>query len=199
MPTHLGHLDASDPAEHKNLDSDRFVRTDRIVQALADSVPFVCGRKGAGKTAVAHFLQTTRKWSSVVDIAASDYELIHLQPLAVFQHHRESMELPEPMLINYFRRAWTLVLHLAVCAAAERACRLQFPTSEQRRELTAFLRGIGDPDRSPVQMALEIMHPMLERSLTASAALIGVVHEVEAAIRRPEFVAARQAAGAILS
>lgn len=113
MKQWIGGLDASNTQEQARLE-ECFVTTKRIAEALESECVFVCGRKGAGKSAVAYKLRSdVKRYPACTEVKPVDYYPLHTELIDSIQNTAFMVGTSPQSVAAYFNAIWTYILHLA--------------------------------------------------------------------------------------
>jgi len=198
MRHYLGYLDANNRHEREDLLLDNFVLTESIRQALKDEYPFVCGRKGSGKSAVGHHLERRADFEGRTWIHTEHYEQLHAELLSTIRATESMMLCTDEDLCSWFYRLWSYILHLAVL----RTCTDLEPRDRSEREHRArvreYLASLGAGPVHPAKLAIRRAGALLRRCARSETAILEFSQGLDAFLESDGFPEARASAAALL-
>lgn len=168
----VGHLDADHRSEKSDILPRAFVMTQAIEDAFDDGVCFVCGRKGAGKTAIAEMLisdmdgRGTPRFEASIVLREADYRELHdvLFNELTYCHateHGFALEL-ETLYVHL----WEYILDLLACRLA-----LELPADSkgdrsERTIIGAYVKELWDDGEqsAPDVAAQQVLRAMTQAS-----------------------------------
>lgn len=201
MENWLGYLDANDSREKQWLNKpDSFVATRSIRRALDPDRPFVCGRRGAGKSAIAYELRNVREdGSRVFDtylyIPREDYDVLQNALVGdICTHARLSHSQPR-QLEGYFFYIWSYLLDLAMFRCAEQLSERGLIDDTRLAPIKAFLAANSAPGSSPADEARDrTVSCMGEIGSDCGAPITAFSSALKRLKRQPGFPEAHEAA-----
>ena len=152
MKHYLGYLDATQEEEQKHYLPHTFVKTKATMRALDDDICFVCGRRGAGKSAVVTMLNRLKDsegkiyFKSTRGIYEEDYQVLHvifLQELYAIIGHGENVN---SNLELCFFGMWSLILDLFAMQTIVDVTN----SNDDCNKVEAYLRQIECSDCNPI-------------------------------------------------
>jgi len=160
------------------LASETFVESDAIRRALDDDVPFVCGRKGTGKTAVAIKLAESRRFSQPVQLEEAEYRQLHTQVVTELHNNPTTAGVTPDDIEDLFYQIWTLLLTLSVIDA----CTYCKASSKQDEEYFEKLRDrwaeMNPKKAGPIAVTARYIRNVLKRYFERPAALTGISEQL---------------------
>jgi len=116
----LGYLDSAEKAERERFLFKSFVKTPKILRALDPSFPFVCGRKGSGKSAVSYYLAEKCSYHAHYQVRETDYALLHNSLVVELTSLPCFSKLTPGDISAISCKIWSYVLHVSVVWLAYR-------------------------------------------------------------------------------
>ena len=204
MEHYVGPVVAEQGEEREEYLERAFVMTESIRRALEPGRPFVCGRRGAGKTAVALRLKFLREDADGIEfdtyryIGREEYSILQRQGTSGLAHLGFTGSAYGSDIVDCYYYVWTYILELEAMRCAS-ALDSDEPSSQDQRIVSAYLDQIGCHDRSPVARGTSVFNECMEEVGRKSGSIMRLALDLRELILDPDYVAARSAAQGILS
>lgn len=201
MEHYLGYPDATIPEEQEAFLADNFVLTDSIARALRPEFPFVCGRKGAGKSAVAYRLhRDVNTYSCRIALTREDYDQLHLQLVTAILNDPNLALCSPDDLADYFFRLWTYVLDLCVFhACLSLRSHVGPSTPREFHPIQQYVSQHGGDAQSPPAQARSEARRLLHDCAGSASAAIDFGDGLARLSQAPGFEQASDSARALLA
>lgn len=194
----LGYLEASVDKRKTFLNKDTYVETVPFAAALEEDKPFVCGRKGAGKTAVRFRLLDQYRYRHVVELLEQDYADLHTMCVDELSSHSAMTAGQNENLEIIFYRVWIIVLHVCAVAACVNARAKRAQENETIEELRGIWRAVNPAGRDPVQFVRRRLRKLIEECAHKAAPLTTISDHLAASVREEKLARAIELSSIIL-
>lgn len=204
MENLLGYLDANDERERQGFFPASFVRTKSIQKALHPDRPFVCGRRGAGKSAIAYELSLMLRgekpqYAGYIYIAREQYEHLHQQIVRDILTHPCLNRSTGDDIEAFFFEIWTYILNLASFhCAAQVADSYKIP-KDRAKFILDYIDGNGGLTTSPPEKTIYNVIDCMRQVHDEAAPITEFVLALRQLQKGPGFQAARDATLSVFS
>jgi len=200
MPTEnwIGFLDGRDERERKEFLPDSFVITKSIKEALNPALPFICGRRGAGKSTIAYELGILKengksKYDSYMYITRDDYEL--LQEILVSDIIKNPyLSSSSQEIDSFFFEIWNYIINLIRFQCAIQLSSKGILKDNEIEKIVEFMKGNGGIDISPIYTAVDKVCECLSQIKDESAPATKFILALKGLKSKPGFVSAMKRA-----
>jgi hypothetical protein len=194
----LGGLDAETREEQERLDED-FVVTESIRKAAQQPYPFVSGRKGSGKSAVAyHLMRSVRPPGVALAVTADHYDSLHSAFLDTLLAQANLADLTPHALSNAFQAIWSYVLDLCVLQIALEIAEAAPQPRPVVIPIRRYLEALAASQRGPVALAQAQSTDIVRRVCASATAIADLSQALDTLLSRPTFTAAKECAKQIV-
>lgn len=195
MQALLGNLDAKLDKARVDLHRSTFVITRATRRALEDDVPFICGRKGTGKTAVADRLHwDVTNFSSHIAIDENEYDDLHSAFVSMLLNGQYTSHVEPDELARWFFHLWSYILNLAVFQGCAQITDQSAAVADDVAAVRDYLGKVRALKNSPVRVAFWLLRKMLEQYGQRPTAPVDIADKLNALSEGDSYRSAEAAA-----
>ncbi len=162
MVPHLGNLSSDSNHEKSTFLLANFVTTEKNKLAMTTDYPFVCGRRGAGKSAVSYWMAQRGGFRSTIYLREEYYRDLHDQLLTSIISLNGGFTLPVANVINIYDRIWSYLINICVTSSAYKIAQEDGTPAETLEPIKSFLEDGNGAIQEPPRIAYDrIMNELL--------------------------------------